>query len=115
MPKHTADSPRVQKWLRVLLPSLLIVAWLTAAGIGGPYFGKVGEVSSNDQTSYLPTNADATTVQQLLGEFNDSASIPAIILLAAEEDLSDAPIRSLASSLDEVTGLEGVGSDVSPL
>src|SRR5690606_21308719 len=60
---------RVPTWLRVLLPAVLILAWLTAAGFGGPLFGKVGEVSSNDQTSYLPESADATQVQALLGEF----------------------------------------------
>lgn len=67
-----ARPPRVPKWLRILLPSLLILVWLTAAGIGGPYFGKVSEVSSNDSTSYLPTSADATAVQKVLGDFRDS-------------------------------------------
>jgi RND superfamily putative drug exporter len=115
MPKHTADKSRVPKWLRILLPSLLILGWLTAAGIGGPYFGKVGEVSSNDQTSYLPANADATAVQELLGEFNDSESIPAIIVFASDDELSDATLRSLERSLDDVADVEGVDSDISPL
>ena len=44
----------IVRLLRWLLPSLLIVGWLAAAGVGGPYFGKIDEVSSNDQASYLP-------------------------------------------------------------
>src|SRR5690554_1870399 len=115
MPKHTSDTSRVPRWLRVLLPSLLILGWLTAAGIGGPYFGKVSEVSSNDQTSYLPTSSDATAVQELLGEFSDSESIPAIIVFSAEDDLSEDAIATLERSLGEVGDVEGVGNDVSPL
>ena len=56
----TPAKRRVPKWLRVLLPAARILIWLAGAGIGGPYFGKVGEVASNDQPSYLPSSADAT-------------------------------------------------------
>src|SRR5690554_2683367 len=115
MPKHTSDTSRVPRWLRVLLPSLLILGWLTAAGIGGPYFGKVSEVSSNDQTSYLPTSSDATAVQELLGEFSDSESIPAIIVFSAEDDLSEDAIATLGRSLGEVGDVDGVDSGISPL
>src|SRR5690554_537891 len=115
MPKHTSDTSRVPRWLRVLLPSLLILGWLTAAGIGGPYFGKVSEVSSNDQTSYLPTSSDATAVQELLGEFSDSESIPAIIVFSAEDDLSEDAIATLERSLGEVGDVDGVDSGISPL
>ena len=71
-------KPRVPKWLRVLLPAMLILVWFAGAGIGGPYFGKVSEVSSNDQTAYLPASAEATQVQQRLSDFRDSEAIPAV-------------------------------------
>lgn len=45
-----------------MLPAILILLWFVGAGIGGPYFGKVSEVSSNDQTLYLPESADASRV-----------------------------------------------------
>ena len=63
--------------------------WLVGAGLGGPLFGKVDEVSSNDQTSYLPESADATQVQKLLGEFNDSDAIPAIAVFVSDGELSE--------------------------
>ncbi len=44
----------VPKWLRILLPALLIIIWLGATAIGGPYFGKISDVSSNDLTTFLP-------------------------------------------------------------
>ena len=59
-------APR--RWPRVLLSAALILVWLTGTGIGGPYFGRVSEVSSNEQANYLPTSAEATQVQALLGQ-----------------------------------------------
>ena len=41
----------------------IIVAWLAVAGIGGPYFGRIDEVSSNDLATFLPANADSTRVK----------------------------------------------------
>src|SRR5690625_1980594 len=76
--RQARKSPR--RWVRILLPAILILAWLTGAAVGGPYFGKVDEVSSNDQTTFLPESAEATQVQELQDEFTDSDGIPAIAL-----------------------------------
>ncbi len=110
-----ATGSRVPTWLRIMIPALIIVAWLVGASVGGPYFGKVDEVSSNDQTSYLPTSADATEVQRLLGEFRDNDSIPAVILFVSESRLSDTTIAALQAELDDVSELDGVANGVSPL
>ena len=105
---------RVPRWLRVLLPAVLILGWLIAAGVGGPYFGRVDEVSSNDQTSYLPESADATRVQSLLGEFSDSDAIPAIVVFTADTALTADQLDAIAAQVDALPGIEGVGVDVSP-
>lgn len=111
------DQParsRVPKWLRILLPAILILVWLTAAGIGGPYFGKVSEVSSNDQTSYLPESADATQVQKMLGEFNDSDAIPAIVVFVGEKELSGDELTQISEALEKVTALDSISDEISP-
>ncbi|MBN8206063.1 MMPL family transporter [Microbacterium esteraromaticum] len=113
--RAAADRPAVPKWLRILLPAALILTWLTVAGIGGPYFGKVDEVSSNDQTSYLPESADATRVQEMLGDFDDSEAIPALVVFVSDEQLSDEQLSSLAEVMTKVATIEGIGADVSPL
>ncbi|WDH80224.1 MMPL family transporter [Microbacterium esteraromaticum] len=113
--RAAADRPAVPKWLRILLPAALILTWLTVAGIGGPYFGKVDEVSSNDQTSYLPESADATRVQEMLGDFDDSEAIPALVVFVADEQLSEEQLSSLADVMTKVATIEGIGANVSPL
>ena len=105
---------RTPKWVRLLLPTLLFVAWLVGVAVGGPYFGKVDEVSSNDQTSYLPESADATRVQRLLGEFDDSGAIPAIIVFVSDDPLTEAQLTAISDDLASLPNSPGVEAEISP-
>jgi RND superfamily putative drug exporter len=104
--------PRV---IRVLLPALIILIWLVGAGVGGPYFGKVGEVSSNDQTTYLPESADATRVQEALGDFSDSDALPAVVVVTSSTPLTDTQIDQVQEAVDTLPGIDGVAEGTSPL
>ncbi|WP_344725061.1 MMPL family transporter, partial [Agrococcus terreus] len=84
------------------------------AGVGGPYFGKVNEVSSNDQTAYLPESAEATQVQELQDDFTDSNGIPAVVLFVADEKLSEDQLSQIGDQLKGVPDLENVEDEVSP-
>ncbi|GAA2888379.1 MMPL family transporter [Microbacterium esteraromaticum] len=100
---------------RALLSAALILLWLTGAGLGGPLFGKIDEVSSNDRTAYLPDSADATEVQRALDDFLGSDSIPAVVVFASEEKIDDAVADDLTAALDEATTAEGVKDGSSPV
>src|SRR5690625_4596733 len=113
--KHAKRPPRTpRRWLRVLLPAILILAWLTGAAVGGPYFGKVNEVSTNDQTTYLPESAEATQVQELQDEFTDSDGIPAIALFESDDELTDEQLTEIEEVLEGVVDIDGVEDEVSP-
>lgn len=105
---------KVPKLLRILLPAALIIVWLAAAGVGGPYFGKVDEVSSNDQTTFLPESADATQVQELLGEFTESDAVPAIAVVVGDNVLTEDKVTAIGEEIAALTALPGVEDDVSP-
>lgn len=105
---------RRRSWTRVLIPALLILVWLAGAGLGGPLFGKVSEVSSNDQTSYLPSSADATQVQQLLGEFSDSDAIPAIVVFVGDSELDEDQLAAIDDAIAGAPAIEGVADEISP-
>src|SRR5690606_4382444 len=104
---HAAPS-RTRRTLRILIPALLVLVWLTVAAIGGPYFGKVSEVSSNDPTAYLPTTAEATQVQERLSDFLGTDAIPAVVLVLGDGTLSDAQLEELKAWPDELADLDGV-------
>ncbi len=112
--EHGQTKTGPARWVRIFLPAVLILVWLIGAGVGGPYFGKVGEVSSNDQTAYLPESSDATQVQVLLSEFNDSEAIPAVVVMTSEDPLSDQQIGKLNAVVESLTEVEGVAEGVSP-
>lgn len=108
--------PRVRRWARVLIPALLILLWVGAGSVGGPYFGKVDEVSSNDQTAYLPSSADATQVQERLADFRESEAIPAVVVVASEKVLTPEQLSQLSDAVASLPKtVPGVSSEVSPL
>ncbi len=75
-------SPKL--WLRILLPTALILVWLAIAGVGGPTFGKISSVSTNDQAGFLPASAESTEVNSWQTKFYDSKSIPGVIVSVAK-------------------------------
>lgn len=86
---------RTKNWLRAIIPALIIIAWLAAAGVGGPYFGKVEEVASNDPTAYLPSSAEATQVQQRLGDYLGENALPGVVLFVGESELTETQLTEI--------------------
>ncbi|MEV8337080.1 MMPL family transporter [Leucobacter sp. NPDC077196] len=118
-PSHAAQPvstrPR-RRWLRILLPAVLIVLWFAGAGAGGPLFGKVDEVSSNDQTTYLPSSADATAVRDVQGDFLGDDAIPAIVVFSSSDgtELTDDQLSAIDTAAGEAASLSGIGDESSP-
>lgn len=91
MPSSSTSAPTQQRpknWLRVLLAAALVIVWIGVAGTGGPYFGKISEVSTNSSTDFLPASSDSTKVAQQITDFYDSDSAPAIVLFESDQKLS---------------------------
>ena len=96
-------------WLRILLPTVLVVVWFAIAGLGGPTFGKISEVSTNDQAGFLPASAQSTEVNDWQTKFNDSENIPAIVVFQKDSgDVTDADkvkFDELTTTLEEAEGV----------
>ncbi len=65
------------------------MVWLAVAGLGGPYFGRISEVSVNDQSSYLPNSAESTQVQKRLTDFFGDSTIPAVVVAERLDGLTE--------------------------
>lgn len=107
-------TSRVPRWLRVMLPAVLILVWLVGASVGGPFFGRIDEVSSNDRTAYLPETAEATEVQERLSGFTEGDAIPALVVFVSPDELSDDDLTAIGDRLTAVADLDVVDGDVSP-
>ncbi|MET0735712.1 MAG: MMPL family transporter, partial [Microbacterium sp.] len=112
MPHHAKRTPT--RWLRVGIPVALVLVWLVGGSVGGPYFGKVDEVATNDRSSFLPESADATQVNERLPDFLGDDSIPAVIVITGEGELSEQDIADIQTVADEVAEIDGVQDGVSP-
>lgn len=99
--------------LRIFLPLVFVTAWLSFAGVGGPYFGKIEEVSSNDLVDFLPKNAQGTKVNSQLGDYIGSTAIPTIVVFESSDTLTDKEQEKLSVVADELGRLEALKGDVS--
>ena len=114
-PTHRRSTRVIPRVLRVLIPALLIIAWLAAAAVGGPYFGRVEEVSSNDRTAYLPETADATQVSLVSSDFLGSDSLPAIVVITSDEEIDDQVTAELEKTSTDLAQMEGITGEISPV
>lgn len=97
MNRTRVSKERVPFWLRWLVPVVLVLTWLGLAGVGGPTFGRLEEVSSNDQASFLPASAEATEAQDWQAKFRDSDEVPGIIVIEKNEAFTPAQLGELAT------------------
>ncbi|WP_394684779.1 MMPL family transporter [uncultured Microbacterium sp.] len=114
--RRSTDAPRVSRWLRIGIPSLLVLLWVVGGSIGGPFFGKVDEVATNDQSSFLPQSADATRVSERLTDFTGSDTIPAIVVASTADGsaLSDAQVAALQTLATDLAVVDGISGEASP-
>ena len=95
----------------------MTLVWLGASGYGGPFFGKLSEVQTQDNTDFLPGSAESTRALELQSAFDDATAPPAIVVFegrdgAGIDEAATAEIRALMS---RVGALEGVGGASPPL
>ncbi len=112
MAQKTTSLP---KWVRVLLPGAIILVWLALGGIGGPYFGKISQVATNDQSSFLPASAESTKVSNELQKFQTQKSIPAIVVFTKnDQKLPDDAVTKIKTETLKLSSLPEVSGSVSP-
>lgn len=103
------------KWVKIALPSLAIVVWMAAAAIGGPYFGKIGDVSSTDLSTFLPDSAESTKVNEDLSKFRDQKNIPVLAVFDKNDvQLTDEQRGNIRTVANELGKVEGVQPGVAP-
>ncbi|APX02310.1 MMPL family transporter [Arthrobacter sp. QXT-31] len=109
--KQAARAPRVPFWLRWLIPVVLVVGWVAIAGVGGPTFGRLDEVSSNDQATFLPAGAEATEAREWQQKFQDSGEVPAVVVIESSSTLTHSQLGATADLKASIEDLR-VGSTV---
>jgi RND superfamily putative drug exporter len=97
--------------LRFILPSVLILAWLAVASVGGPTFGKLSSVATNDQAAFLPAKADSTKVQNLAKQFVAATHIPAIVVVESPSILTAQQFAQMGDLTKAIGNTSGVSHE----
>ncbi|WP_309080952.1 efflux RND transporter permease subunit [Zhihengliuella sp.] len=104
--------------MRGLIALTVVAVWLAVMAVGGPTFGRIGEVQTTDRTTFLPDSAEATRAVEWQSRFSASDATPAVVVLEAEAELSPQDAAPLLGDLRsaEVGGRSVVdGTVVGPL
>ncbi|MFD7229499.1 MMPL family transporter [Streptomyces sp. NPDC059881] len=106
------NAPRGARWL---VPLALLIVWLGIGGILGPYAGKLGEVATNDQAAFLPHNAESTQVLEARQAFDQSETVPAIVVWTADNGrVTEAQQAAATQAVGEFAGRPGFVGQPSP-
>jgi len=84
---HRYRARRDWRWV---LPALGTVAFLALAGPVASLGGKTSEVQQNDNSTYLPTNAESTKVADLTKLISGQETLPAVVVYVRDGGLTDA-------------------------
>ncbi|WDV30853.1 MMPL family transporter [Streptomyces sp. AD16] len=101
-----SSAARKGRTARILIPLVLLIAWLGVGGTLGPYAGKLGEVATNDQAAFLPQSAESTRVSEEQKAFSADEALPALVVWTAKDggrlpaDAREAATGTLASLAD---------------
>lgn len=107
-----ASRHRIVRWL---VPVALLVVWLGIGGTLGPYAGKLGEVSTNDQAAFLPRSAESTKVAEAQKAFQRSGTVPAIVVWTGARGPLPAGAQAASTrALASLAGVPGVVGTPSP-
>ena len=110
-----AATGRPPRGLRLGLAAALAVVWFAVLGLGGPVFGAIGDVSSNDQATFLPASAESTRAGEEAAAFQDGEAVPAVVVgpaSTADPAAAFPALADLAGRLGEVPGVTDVAGPI---
>lgn len=101
--------------VRIVIAVLVVLGWLAVSGVGGPTFGKLSEVSSNDQSTFLPATAESTLAGEWVEEFSESSQIPALVVAEFDDEFTEQQIPEFAPLAEDLKGVDGVDDVIGPI
>ncbi|NDL55723.1 MMPL family transporter [Phytoactinopolyspora sp. XMNu-373] len=103
---------RAARWL---LPALVALVWIALGGLLGPYTGKLGDVQTNDNAAFLPSDAESTQVWRLQQEIAGQDSVPAIIVVEYNDAEADgADLETFTADVLSLPGVVGIPGPAVP-
>ncbi|RRD45290.1 MMPL family transporter [Tessaracoccus sp. OH4464_COT-324] len=103
------------KILRITVATICLLIWLAISGFGGPTFGKLSDVTSNDQSTFLPASAESTRAADLAAKFDTDEVIPAVVVAELGQALEPSQLAGLDDLRSEIDNTGGVTRTIGPI
>lgn len=94
-------SGRLGKWVVIALWAALLVPALMLAG-------KLGDVEENDNSAWLPGNAESTAVVERVEKFMPADTLPAVVIYDRSAGVTDADMAKAKTDAEAFKGIENV-------
>jgi RND superfamily putative drug exporter len=94
-------SPPARR-LRWLLPGLIVLAWLAAAGPLNAVGARLTGLQENDNAAFLPDSAESTRVAELQQRFQGQQSLPLILVWERPEGVDAQTRQAVTDRLAQV-------------
>ncbi|MFB6517731.1 MMPL family transporter [Streptomyces sp. NPDC056401] len=94
-------SGRLGKWVVIALWAALLVPALMLAG-------KLGDVEENDNSAWLPGNAESTAVVERAEKFMSADTIPAVVIYDRSAGVTEADLAKAKADVEAFNGIENI-------
>lgn len=99
----------------VAVALLIVVAWLGIGGVGGQLIGKLSQVQKNDNSEFLPTDAESVRVANELAALRDGDSaLPLIVVAERPEGVTPQDLAAIGTFAKDLpaTAVEEEGASL---
>ncbi|MGW1774124.1 MMPL family transporter [Streptomyces sp. NPDC002104] len=94
-------SGRLGKWVVIALWAALLVPALMLAG-------KLGDVEENDNSAWLPGNAESTAVVERAEKFMSADTLPAVVIYDRSGGVTDADLVKARADVEAFKGIDNI-------
>ena len=106
--RRRAAEPAAERKRRVSprwLGLLAVLIWFVIGGVGGPLVGRLAEVQTNDNASFVPASAESTEVARFVEKASDTNDLPYLIVLESGSEITPQQQERAAALASELPRL----------
>lgn len=85
--------------------ALGVLVWLAVGGVGGPLVGRLSEVATNDNATFLPPSAESTAVSRLVERTTDTQTLPYLVVVERTSGLTPSDLQAVQAYVGDIPGL----------
>ena len=100
-PARRPPGRRTVRWVA----AAVVLLWLALGGVGGQLVGRLSEVQSNDNASFLPPSAESTLVNTFVTKATDTQTLPYLVVIERPSGLKPADLTAVQAYVSGIPGL----------